>query len=401
MENKKNNSIFIFYIYNFLINTRFSRGVLLLYCLKLGLSVAEFGTIQSAYSLIKMLAEIPTGILADRFSKKKVLGLGTLICSVSSFFLFFAPNFFARPSFYLILLLFSLDSLGGALNSGTDQAMLFEYLKAEKNEDKFIKILGNAQIIGLIVLAISTALGGKVFSFSFSTVFLLQFIFYLLAGIDILFFKTSSNMVVKEEKVTNSIVTQIRISISELQTKRIIAIIIVFLTLFEVFVNSLVTFIPGNLLDIGFNDTTIAIIIGSVTLVGVAGSYLSRYLKNIRFQQFLVIFSLLFITTSALIATNNKVMVLLGFTVINLLLDAAYPYISDMINKSVKENVRTTILSFSNSLIGVISLVFYPILGWLIDNFGYSISFLSTGIIVFVIMITLIFVGKGIKQEKI
>jgi len=177
MENKKNKSIFIFYVYNFLINARFSRGVLLLYCLKIGLSLAEFGTIQSAYFLVKMLAEIPTGILADRFSKKKILGLGALISSVSSFFLFLAPNFFISPNFYVILLLFSLDSLGGALNSGTDQAMLFEYLKTKKTEDKFIKILGNTQIIGLIVLALSTAVGGKIFSFSFSTVFLLQFIF--------------------------------------------------------------------------------------------------------------------------------------------------------------------------------------------------------------------------------
>ena len=110
MENKKNKSIFIFYVYNFLINARFSRGVLLLYCLEIGLSLAEFGTVQSVYFLVKMLAEIPTGILADRFSKKKILGLGALISSVSSFFLFLAPNFFISPNFCVILLLFSLDS---------------------------------------------------------------------------------------------------------------------------------------------------------------------------------------------------------------------------------------------------------------------------------------------------
>ena len=397
MENKKNKSIFIFYVYNFLINARFSRGVLLLYCLKIGLSLAEFGTIQSAYFLVKMLAEIPTGILADRF----ILGLGALISSVSSFFLFLAPNFFISPNFYVILLLFSLDSLGGALNSGTDQAMLFEYLKTKKTEDKFIKILGNTQIIGLIVLALSTAVGGKIFSFSFSTVFLLQFIFYLLAAINILFFKRSTDVSVKAEKSSNTIITQIRISISELQTKRMLAIIIVFLTLFEFYVNSLVTFIPGSLFAIGFNETAIAVIIGSITLVGVVGSYLSRYLKHIGIQQFLIIFSLLFIATSALIATNNKVMVLLGFTVINLLLDAAYPYISDMINKSVKESVRTTILSFSNSLIGVVSLIFYPLIGWLIDKFDYSLSFLSTGMIIFLIMIALICSDKVLKQEKV
>ena len=87
MENKKNKSIFIFYVYNFLINARFSRGVLLLYCLKIGLSLAEFGTIQSAYFLVKMLAEIPTGILADRFSKKKNLR----IRSVNKLCFFFFP----------------------------------------------------------------------------------------------------------------------------------------------------------------------------------------------------------------------------------------------------------------------------------------------------------------------
>ncbi|MDN6106575.1 MAG: hypothetical protein L0I63_08375, partial [Lactococcus sp.] len=224
---------------------------------------------------------------------------------------------------------------------------------------------------------------------------------YLLAAINILFFKRSTDVSVKAEKSSNTIITQIRISISELQTKRMLAIIIVFLTLFEFYVNSLVTFIPGSLFAIGFNETAIAVIIGSITLVGVVGSYLSRYLKHISIQQFLIIFSLLFIATSVLIATNNKVMVLLGFTVINLLLDAAYPYISDMINKSVKESVRTTILSFSNSLIGVVSLIFYPLIGWLIDKFDYSLSFLSTGMIIFLIMIALICSDKVLKQEKV
>lgn len=398
LSKEKNNSVMLYYIHSFLLNGRFSRGVLLLYCLNLGMSLLEFGTIQSCYFLVKLLLEMPSGIIADRCKKKYVIAIGTAICSLSSLLLFLLP-FTGIVFFPALIFLFSLDSLGGALISGTDQSVLYEYLQFHDRENEFIKVLSNAQIIGLFVLALATAAGGKIYSWGFSIVFLLQASFYFIAIFPILFMEDYE--AAKEEnngkKTKQSIREQLKSLWQCLRNNVIISYLILFMTLLEVYANFLMSFIQGAFSKVGITDSAISIIIGAVTFIGILGAYMSRFFKNLSFSYFILLFTILFMIGCGLLSLNYAIFLIVGFFLINILVDAAQPYISHGLNSHLEDSVCSSVLSIFSTIVSLISLSTYPILGWLLDNTGYSLAFISIGGLFFSFMLILFFYSSQTK----
>ncbi|MGT2829887.1 hypothetical protein [Streptococcus hillyeri] len=61
------------------------------------------------------------------------------------------------------------------------------------------------------------------------------------------------------------------------------------------------------------------------------------------------------------------------------MIDLAFPYISSAINHNSDNTVRSTILSVYSSLVGGLSLLLYPALGFLMDAFSYQTAFLISG----------------------
>ncbi|EOT44544.1 MFS transporter [Enterococcus columbae] len=374
-----------FYLYRFFMNGRFSRGVLLLYCMQLGLNLLEFGTIQTVYNLVKLISEIPSGIIADRFRKSTVVSVGAFLCSISSFLLFLLP-LMSMDNYISLLLLFSLDSLGSALISGTDESLIFETLKIEKKEKKFIEVLGNAEIIGLIVLAIATASGGIIFSNYFSAVFLLQCIFYILAGLMIIKIDNRNIEGKKANKIQFNIREQFHEIIDFLSCSKVVIYLVLFLTFLMLYANFMITFIQGAFLEIGFKEEIISVLIAGVTLAGVLGAYISRFLGNAHFRIFFTLSVACFLMGIFFLSSSEKILSVVGFFMINILVDLVYPYISEKLNILLEDSMRATVFSIFNTLVGFFSLALYPLLGYLFDKTSYSIIYLGTGIISFIIL---------------
>lgn len=85
-----------------------------------GISAAGVGTLLAIWQIVQILAEVPTGIIADRFSKKYSIiagKLGKTLCFVI-WFLF--------PNFWGYLAGFVLWGIGEAFISGAVQAYLYE-----------------------------------------------------------------------------------------------------------------------------------------------------------------------------------------------------------------------------------------------------------------------------------
>jgi len=122
-----------------------------------GLSVWEIAVIISCWGGIRLLAEIPSGILADVWNRKYMLilsGFFSFLCYLS-WCLF--PNFFG------FLLGFSLFyALSLAFLSGTDQAYIYDYLTFSNQTDNFEKIYGHFRSIRIAGVALAWLLGGYV-----------------------------------------------------------------------------------------------------------------------------------------------------------------------------------------------------------------------------------------------
>lgn len=124
----------------------------LLYFENKGLSVQQISILLAIWSLPVVLLEIPTGIMADHWSRRMMVTLGSL-CKTSCYLVWILSG-----SFELFALGFILWGTGEAFVSGAEEALLFDSLKREGSEAGFEAYLGKGRFlsgVGNILAAIS------------------------------------------------------------------------------------------------------------------------------------------------------------------------------------------------------------------------------------------------------
>ncbi len=119
-----------------------------------GLPLHKISLLLALWSFPVVLLEVPSGVLADRWSRKSMILLSCLLKAVC--FLFWAVN----PSFFYFAFGFLCWGVSEAFSSGAEEALLFDSLKSEGKEQGFARVYGRAMAAGSIAVAISSFSGG-------------------------------------------------------------------------------------------------------------------------------------------------------------------------------------------------------------------------------------------------
>lgn len=125
-----------------------------------GVSVGEFFLIQGIFRITAFLFEIPSGYLADVFSRRKILIIGAGVQFLSMAWLFWANGFWG------ILLCEAGLGLASALFSGTREAYTFDLLKRMGRSDKYLKENGSVRTFAQTSTFVATLVGGTLYAIS-------------------------------------------------------------------------------------------------------------------------------------------------------------------------------------------------------------------------------------------
>jgi MFS family permease len=117
------------------------------------ISLFQIQVLQSWFSVWVFLLEVPTGAIADLLGRKYSLMIGALLIGIA------AIVYGSIPSFSVFLLAEFIFAIGYALNSGADQALLYDTLKSQGREDESKKILGRADAIMLSGMMLAAVMG--------------------------------------------------------------------------------------------------------------------------------------------------------------------------------------------------------------------------------------------------
>ena len=154
----------LFYLFQFFQDFILVFAVDKLLFLHRGLDLTQISVLVAFWSGLTILLEVPTGALADRWSRRKILvisgvfyGLGYLTWLFSS-------------SFWPFLLGFVFRTIGGTLNSGTLEAYVYDFLKLKGREDDFEKVWGRGFTLQQTGAALALAIGGALSSVSYELV---------------------------------------------------------------------------------------------------------------------------------------------------------------------------------------------------------------------------------------
>ena len=137
-----------------LLNTGFIGNLLVIYYLTKGFNYAQIGTAAAIMTAGYVLLEVPTGVVADKISRKLSVLIGLIIHSLGLLILIFLN------SFPLLILYAILNALGGTFASGSLQSWLYDNLKHLSREKEFRKLMKDIKTITIPLSATTLIIGG-------------------------------------------------------------------------------------------------------------------------------------------------------------------------------------------------------------------------------------------------
>ena len=133
-----------------------------------GLSMSEIFMLKSIYSIAMVVAELPSGYLADVWGCRRTLLVGAILGTIGITIYSLSSGFLSFCMAEVIL------GVGFSCVSGADSAMLYDSLKANKREDEYIKYEGRITSAGNFSEALAGVLGGLLATISLRTPYFFQ-----------------------------------------------------------------------------------------------------------------------------------------------------------------------------------------------------------------------------------
>ena len=333
-----------------------------------GLSVFQISILFAWWAISSLLFEIPSGALADHWSRKKLLISAPIIKSFC-----FLIWILADGNFYLYALGFLFWSISGSFRSGTQEALLYDNLVFFKKKKDYQKILGRKKFYMYIVLALSMIIGGFIAHVSLDLV--------LLASIFPLYFSSFFASQLHEApkiKSTEEVnyLDHIKIAWREIKVNKVLIYLMIYLVGIEIF-GSLEEFNGLYYRSIDLPIFSFGILEFSWTMLSAIGSYYAY-----KFSKWPIIFVLspLINIFLFLIISWNPVIQTVALLILTYGINSPLSILVDnKIQDNIKSNSRATIISAIQFMIGFICILIMPLIGWINKLYGFPVVYLFVG----------------------
>ncbi|MFX0003448.1 MAG: MFS transporter [Candidatus Hodarchaeota archaeon] len=378
MEPNFKSNILKFYVFTFILGIHTVRAVYIPFMMDWGgLSFPQIMILQSYFTAMILLLEIPSGAIADFLGRKIALSLSAAVISAAAFTYSIIPNFF------VFMLAETLWAFGSALMSGTTDAFIYFSLKSYGNEKKLSTILGRSQTLRLIALTVSAPIGSLIANFISLpfTMTCLSFI-YINAFIVALIFKEPKmiNNNYKQESYFRIILSGFKELIRN-KTLRILALdwIPINVLIFFMFWTYQV-YLQAINIPIGWFGFILA---GMNIINAIFSIIIPSLLKSSKNKRlFLILINLINGITYLLLGITT--IIPLGLALILIIVAFGYTrylIFVDGINLQIESENRATVLSTINMFGSLLRAILYPFVGLLVAWNVFSV-FIITGVFI-------------------
>ena len=397
--------------------------ILTLYYLWRGLSYFDIALVQSVGAIATAVLEIPTGWISDRHGHHIVLKIASFSRLVAIVTLTFAN------SFLLMVVSELFFSLASASQSGAGSAFLFEATNTNSGMDRkngayaliLSKMTGTQSIIRITVRLIAPVL----FSINPLIPFVISIFIYFLSLLVTLEFKENDvspnrrdNCLPEEDEFISTRASKLNLKetvqtffqelIKIVKTNTFISLCIVS-AIALILVSNYSQFIAPNLTSMGFDIKFLGIVTAAASLGEFFGSRLTARIvrtfkdshkksaeDSIAFSgnvEFLVILGVLSVIAILMLCAGlvpSIYVCIFTYVAINLFSTTLSILINNQMNLIAEENNRATLLSVSNQIEEIASVVSDPLIGIALDFSGFGTTYVCLGCITLVV-IALIF----------
>ena len=407
IEIKKDGQIWKFCFYGFFKNLKFFEPYLLIYLMSMNLSLFHIGILFSIREIITYIFEIPSGIIADNYGKKKELLMCFTFYIISFIIIFLGTN--------MIILTIGMIffGLGEAFRSGTHKAMILTYLERKGWFEHKGYVYGRTRSYSLLGSAISAFLSILLVLNlpALKWIFLIAVIPYILDFILIASYPNYLDEKKDTEKTLKAFyeagIIQIKSVSSSGKIKKIIMSAATYDGIFKTIKDYIqpilsvliITAGVGSIFGLNGDDSLKAYLGIIYGIFYIFSSLVSRniYRVTAKFNSYLVfdklfdLMGVLLIILSIALKEEFLFIAIIIYFLLYLMKDGRRPVFVDVCSDHMSKDQRATVLSIESQLRAFLMIIMAPLFGFIADTFSISSLFLGIGVLILIFNRFLIF----------
>ena len=358
----------------------------ILFFIQNGLSLLQIGLLESIFHGTSLLCEIPSGMLADRFSYKTNLYLARLASIVSSILILFGQG-----SFWIYAIAMMVNALSYNFDSGTSTAFLYDSAVEAGQKDRYLQISSFLSGVAEVTRTLGTVVAGFFIHGALAWTYLIAIGLSLLSILLIFLMKEPESKSGERNHLT---IKRILVVVKqEWQEKPVLfywmftyqlvgTIMCMFYFYYQQKISDLVSWQVSLIMLIGSGFNLLAVYLASQ--IG------KKWNSN---QVFPILVALTGLSL-LLVGLKTPFAYLSVYLLTNALYAVYQPIYYNDLQAYLPSSVRATMLSINSMMFSLSMIVIFPLTGWLIDTCGFVAVFLVLGLITF-LSFPLLLIGLG------
>ena len=344
------------------------------------LSLTGITIIGAVYWVTSCVAEIPTGLVADRFSRKLSLCMGSALTTISIL------GYGLAPDFLWIVLSNVLLSVALSFQSGADEAFFYETLKALGRETAYTQMAGRASAVARAGMVAGSIMGGWLASAELLYPFFMGAVLHLLSLAVCLTYKEPPKELNWQGSKRRGYVTIVVSAIDIMKQKRELRYAMIYSAIIPILsFEFAAVFIQPQVIALGVPMGAMGFIIMGMHLSKAAGVAFSYWFKD-RFGERKILYAVPFLLLLCMVVVGvyQHLACLWIIALFVFATDIAVPVINHIIQRQVFDEIRATLMSVRSIVFSLLIAVTEPVLGITADNWSLSgIYFVSAGMLFF------------------
>jgi MFS family permease len=371
-RNKIKRNIKVDYIYKFLSCFDITSAIWVLYLGYKGMSLTQIGLLESIFHITGFISEIPTGAMADLIGRKRIIVLGRFTALISAVIMLFSNSFIG------FAIGFVLSAWGHNMNSGSEEALVYDSLKELNKEEDYLKINGKLNLIIEIAQGLAVFVGGLLADKNFDLSYIVAILIGIFAlGASMAFKETS--LIERPEKVT--FIGHFKECTDTLKENKQLIKILIFFPL--IFTFSAIAYFYGQqyFSDLGLSKSMIALIFLGQSAFSAVGAIFCDKIEKILKDKTSILISVLIGMSILLFGITKGFISILVFWSLGFFTSILQPISSNKINNLVESKQRATIISIDSMFFSLAMILLFPLSGYISENISMEIAFIVVGLI--------------------
>lgn len=367
------------YLYEAVLAFRMVDAVWVIFLLERGFSLAQVGMAEGVYHMTSMIFEVPSGMAADLFGRKRTLILSGVVGMCSAAFM----TLEGWAGFVYCGMVFSALSLN--LASGTEEALVYDSLLEADCEDRYKKVWANSSMIGRTASALACMASPAAIKMGFKYTYYISAALYLCT---IAFLLPVREPIVTEKQKIRS--KQIKREIGR-RWRQHIAETYIFIrknpkTMLKLFADAAIAcpcylimmYLQKHLVNCGWPKSFIGIPMLAIPLAGALGTKAAAKNKS-GLAKALFLCGIIGGVGTCLAGSNALIIILIGACAQRMCEGFAEITVSENVNRDFSSDYRATLVSVGSICYSVLMIAASPVTGFIGENFCVNAAFYLLG----------------------